>query len=64
MSAVQVHAVIGDGDDVRTTGGGRGGRFFGGGCFLLSDDLDWGRQVYRTQALPWLNGQEPEHGAP
>jgi len=31
----------------------RGGRFHSGGCFLLKDDVNWGAQVYRCQALPW-----------
>jgi len=26
-----------------------GGRFRGGGCFLLKEDLDWGSEVYRKQ---------------
>jgi len=26
-----------------------GGRFRGGGCFLLKEDLDWGSQVYRRR---------------
>jgi len=25
----------------------RGGHFRGGGCFLMSEDFDWGSQVYR-----------------
>lgn len=30
-----------------------GGHLRGGGCFLFPEDLAWGRQVYRQQALPW-----------
>lgn len=30
-----------------------GGHFRGGGGFLLPDDFDWGRQVYRNQARLW-----------
>ncbi len=30
-----------------------GGRFRGGGCFLLKEDLDWGREVYRSNWPLW-----------
>ncbi|MBM4048481.1 MAG: hypothetical protein FJ279_25540 [Planctomycetes bacterium] len=30
-----------------------GGHFRGGGCFLFPEDLNWGSQFYRRQALPW-----------
>jgi hypothetical protein len=30
-----------------------GGHWRGGGAFLMRQDLDWGKQVYRRQAFPW-----------
>jgi hypothetical protein len=30
-----------------------GGHFAPGGCFLLPEDFDWGKQVYRSGELPW-----------
>jgi hypothetical protein len=30
----------------------RGGHFHGGFCFLLKDDFNWGKQVYRRMGLP------------
>ena len=31
----------------------RGGRFRAAGSFLMTDDLNWGQQVYLTQERPW-----------
>ncbi len=45
---------------------GRGGRFYIGGCFLMIGDLNWGRQVYRSQKLGCLRtlarGRPPPPG--
>ncbi|MGI6083430.1 MAG: hypothetical protein ACOYEP_11230, partial [Limnochordia bacterium] len=31
-----------------------GGHWRGAGAFLMRQDLDWGKQVYRRQDLSWL----------